>query len=254
MLRCHTRGSGRADPDGAGLARLGHDLHRDDLRGRAARGGRRDRGGAARTGSRSPGRRATTPSPGRAMGFCIFDSVAIAARWAQAELGLGRVAILDWDVHHGNGTQAIVGDDPSILFVSLHQWPFYPGSGGPGRAGRDARQPAACRRHRRRGLPGRLRARRAGRDRGLRAGAAARLGRLRRPRRRPARRARALDGRSSRSSRAALRGWRRASPPCSRAATTSRRCPSSSRLRVAASRSEPQTATARSRRSSRSPS
>jgi acetoin utilization deacetylase AcuC-like enzyme len=67
----------------------------------------------------------------RAMGFCLFDSVAIAARWAQAELGVGRVAIVDWDVHHGNGTQDVVRDDDSILFVSLHQWPFYPGTGGP---------------------------------------------------------------------------------------------------------------------------
>ncbi len=67
----------------------------------------------------------------RAMGFCLFGNVAIAARHAQAELGVERVAILDWDVHHGNGTQDVVRDDPSILFVSMHQWPFYPGSGGP---------------------------------------------------------------------------------------------------------------------------
>jgi acetoin utilization deacetylase AcuC-like enzyme len=68
----------------------------------------------------------------QAMGFCVFNNVAIAARYAQAELGHGRVAIVDFDVHHGNGTEAIFRDDPSVLFVSLHQWPFYPGTGGPG--------------------------------------------------------------------------------------------------------------------------
>jgi len=68
----------------------------------------------------------------RAMGFCIFGNVVVAARYAQAELGIERVAIVDWDVHHGNGTEALVRGDDSILFVSLHQWPFYPGTGGPG--------------------------------------------------------------------------------------------------------------------------
>ena len=67
----------------------------------------------------------------RAMGFCVFNNVAIAARAAQQRLGLERVAIVDFDVHHGNGTEAIFRDDDSVLFVSLHQWPFYPGSGGP---------------------------------------------------------------------------------------------------------------------------
>jgi acetoin utilization deacetylase AcuC-like enzyme len=67
-----------------------------------------------------------------AMGFCIFDNVAVAAAHARAELGVERVAIVDWDVHHGNGTDAIFRGDDSVLVVSLHQWPFYPGSGGPG--------------------------------------------------------------------------------------------------------------------------
>ncbi len=81
---------------------------------------------------RPPGHHA---EPGRAMGFCLFDSIAIAARWAQATGDVGKVAILDWDVHHGNGTQAIVDGDDSILYVSLHQWPFYPGTGGPDEQG-----------------------------------------------------------------------------------------------------------------------
>jgi acetoin utilization deacetylase AcuC-like enzyme len=77
---------------------------------------------------RPPGHHAL---PERAMGFCLFNNVAVAARWAQAELGVERVAIVDFDVHHGNGTQDIVADDPSVLYASLHRWPFYPGTGGP---------------------------------------------------------------------------------------------------------------------------
>lgn len=78
---------------------------------------------------RPPGHHALRSS---AMGFCIFNNVAIAARHAQEELGLGRVAVVDFDVHHGNGTEALFREDPSVLMVSMHQWPFWPGSGGPG--------------------------------------------------------------------------------------------------------------------------
>lgn len=75
---------------------------------------------------RPPGHHAL---PSRAMGFCIFGAAAIAARAAGSDLGLERVAIVDFDVHHGNGTQAILNEDPDILFTSSHQYPFYPGTG-----------------------------------------------------------------------------------------------------------------------------
>jgi acetoin utilization deacetylase AcuC-like enzyme len=65
----------------------------------------------------------------RAMGFCLFGSVALGALQARAGHGLERVLIVDWDVHHGNGTQAIVERDEGIRFVSMHQWPWYPGTG-----------------------------------------------------------------------------------------------------------------------------
>lgn len=65
----------------------------------------------------------------RAMGFCLFGNVAIGARYARARHGLERILIVDWDVHHGNGTQALVEQERDIHFVSLHQWPWYPGTG-----------------------------------------------------------------------------------------------------------------------------
>jgi acetoin utilization deacetylase AcuC-like enzyme len=87
---------------------------------------------AAETGGfalvRPPGHHAR---PRTAMGFCLVNNVAVAARHMQAEHGVGRVAIVDYDVHHGNGTQEIFWEDDTVLFVSLHQWPFYPGTGGP---------------------------------------------------------------------------------------------------------------------------
>ncbi|MGH7615047.1 MAG: histone deacetylase family protein [Gemmatimonadales bacterium] len=82
-------------------------------------------GGTAFGATRPPGHHASAE---RAMGFCFVNNVVVAARHAQA-LGAARVLIVDWDVHHGNGTQALVETDPSIRYVSLHQFPWYPGTG-----------------------------------------------------------------------------------------------------------------------------
>ena len=82
---------------------------------------------------RPPGHHATA---NRGMGFCIFNNVAIGARYAQQAHGLSRVLIADWDVHHGNGTQEIFYEDPSVFFFSAHQAPFYPGTGSVFEAGR----------------------------------------------------------------------------------------------------------------------
>ncbi|MCB1050235.1 MAG: histone deacetylase [Acidobacteria bacterium] len=73
----------------------------------------------------------------RAMGFCLFNNIALCARMAQAQ-GLQKVLIVDWDVHHGNGTQAIFYEDPDVFFYSLHQYPFYPGTGSAAERGMGA--------------------------------------------------------------------------------------------------------------------
>jgi len=75
---------------------------------------------------RPPGHHAT---PGRGMGFCLLNNVAIAARYAQRKHAIERILIVDWDVHHGNGTQEIFYSDPTVMFFSTHQWPLYPGTG-----------------------------------------------------------------------------------------------------------------------------
>ena len=82
--------------------------------------------------ARPPGHHAT---PGRGMGFCVFNSVAVAARYLQKVHGVRRVLIVDWDYHHGNGTQDTFYDDDSVFYFSTHHYGAYPGSGSPGETG-----------------------------------------------------------------------------------------------------------------------
>ncbi|MBI2431726.1 MAG: histone deacetylase [Candidatus Hydrogenedentes bacterium] len=83
---------------------------------------------------RPPGHHA---EPDRAMGFCLFNNVAIAAAWLRAEAGVRRVAIVDWDVHHGNGTERAFYRDDTVYYASLHQHPLYPGTGHPSERGKN---------------------------------------------------------------------------------------------------------------------
>ena len=82
--------------------------------------------------SRPPGHHA---EQGTALGFCLFNNVAIAARYLQRAHGVGKILILDFDVHHGNGTQHTFEEDPSVMYASIHQYPYYPGTGSASETG-----------------------------------------------------------------------------------------------------------------------
>jgi len=125
--------SGQLDPD-TYLSPASHDVARlaaggsVELALRIARG-ETQRGFAA---VRPPGHHAEGD---RAMGFCLFNNAALAARAVQREAGVERVMLVDWDVHHGNGTQHSFESDPSVYYVSTHQYPYYPGTGAAGECG-----------------------------------------------------------------------------------------------------------------------
>jgi acetoin utilization deacetylase AcuC-like enzyme len=118
----------RISPDSARIARLAAGSVAE-LALEVARGGLR-RGFAA---VRPPGHHAERDL---AMGFCLFNNVAVTARALQAEAGVERILIVDWDVHHGNGTQHLFEEDPSVFFFSTHQMPLYPGTGARHERGR----------------------------------------------------------------------------------------------------------------------
>ncbi len=92
----------------------------------------KEEGGRAFSIVRPPGHHATIST---AMGFCLFNNAAIGARYAQARYGVETVLIIDWDVHHGNGTQDIFWTDPAVFYFSTHQYPYYPGTGSAGERG-----------------------------------------------------------------------------------------------------------------------
>lgn len=127
-------GAGRLDPD-TFVCRESNDV------ARLAAGGSIDLALAVARGTIDAGFAAVRPpghhaEAGRAMGFCLFNNVAVAARALQREAQVGKLLVLDWDVHHGNGTQHSFEEDPSVLFFSTHQFPFYPGTGDAVEVGR----------------------------------------------------------------------------------------------------------------------
>ncbi len=127
VAACAARGGGRIEADTV-VSPRSYDAA-TLAAGAAADAVRRVVGGEDRTALclvRPPGHHAL---PEGAMGFCLFGNIAIAARLATRELSLNRVLIVDWDVHHGNGSQDMFWTDPQVGFFSIHRWPFYPGSG-----------------------------------------------------------------------------------------------------------------------------